>query len=814
MSVQNKQPANQNTFNNAFVSRSAAQTVDGGKEFQKYIATNKLDVTSASTINALASSVSFIKLTGSTATTLNGITAGVNGQHITVHNGSTQTMVVTHNSGAAATGNKIKLPESSNVDVAPDSSIEFIYDLTAGFWVQKSGSGSGANAGGSKNYFSQSKINPDFKSGSVSPWTAFTTTLSSGVPTTITETATQMAISVTTTTPLQGTHSLLLTKSAANAVGQGFISAPFTIDREDLAKSLTGSFYYELVSGTFDASGSSTQSLEVWLYNVTGNYWIQPAGYRGINQTSGAGRLVYTFQTDATPANNQYRLAVFTAQTSTSAFEMEFDDFVVSPTQLTLTPSAVQPVTITRLTSGSGTYNTPGGVKYLRVRMVGGGGGGGGGGAGGNTTFGTSLLTANGGAGGGGQAAQGGLGGSVTVNSPAIAIVANSGGAGGGNAANGGGFGGTTPFGGGGGNGVGPLNISAGRAGIVNTGSGGGGNGSSNSGFAGGGAGGYIDAIINNPSASYTYSVGTGGSGSNGGSGGSGVIIIEEYYTAFGDSGGSVIDFSARGSANHALSGSTDVTVVCATVERDSTGSYNPSTGEFTAPVSGDYFFTGSVINAIGGNGSNLSIYKNGVLYGQPTQGTVLTNYANCTMTRLVPCNAGDKITLRANCGSSSTSLQGIYSIFSGFRMAGPSVIAASESVSASYQLSSNLTPGANTPINFNLKLWDSHNAVTTGVGTWRFTAPISGEYQVEGFCYFVGGSSDGLVLFFQGTGYAVISYSTNNAAVSANGVTSIKLKAGEYIDLRVSSGTTVIRGNNTGVPSDAGRVTIRRVGN
>ena len=58
-------------------------------------------------------------------------------------------------------------------------------------------------------------------------------------------------------------------------------------------------------------------------------------------------------------------------------------------------------------TSGSGTYTTPAGVKWIRVRMVGGGGGaygalaGGGNGnagaVGGSTTFGSSFLTAGGG---------------------------------------------------------------------------------------------------------------------------------------------------------------------------------------------------------------------------------------------------------------------------------------------------------------------------------------------------------------------------------------------------------------------------------
>ena len=50
--------------------------------------------------------------------------------------------------------------------------------------------------------------------------------------------------------------------------------------------------------------------------------------------------------------------------------------------------------TVTRLLSGSGTYTTPSGCKYIKVKMVGGGGGGGGIGSGGTAQ--------NGGAGGSG----------------------------------------------------------------------------------------------------------------------------------------------------------------------------------------------------------------------------------------------------------------------------------------------------------------------------------------------------------------------------------------------------------------------------
>lgn len=224
---------------------------------------------------------------------------------------------------------------------------------------------------------------------------------------------------------------------------------------------------------------------------------------------------------------------------------------------------AVLPPTVQRFTSGSGTYTTPAGVKYIVVQMCGGGGGGAGsstvgdggtGGTGGNTTFGTSLLTANGGAGGTGvNPSVGGAGGTTTLNSPAIGINVN-GQQGSDGEAHGGyainqisGCGGNTPLSGAGSS-VGSSNTSiVGRTAVANTGSGGSGaaynRGTSGSSFwgAGGGAGGYIQAVINAPSATYSYSVGAGGtagaagtSGSAGGAGAAGVIIVTEYYDTIG----------------------------------------------------------------------------------------------------------------------------------------------------------------------------------------------------------------------------------------------------------------------------------------
>jgi len=204
--------------------------------------------------------------------------------------------------------------------------------------------------------------------------------------------------------------------------------------------------------------------------------------------------------------------------------------------------------TITKLTSGSGTYPTPAGALYLRVRQVGGGGGGAGsgtiaannhgsGGNGGTTTFGTSLLTADGGAGGGGTGSgAGGVGGSATINSPAYGTAIY-----GGSGINSstttsaqyqsGGMGAPSALGG-----------ASGRGDIAaqgNSGSGGAAGFGNPSSYVGGsgGAGGFIDAIIPSPSATYAYSIasaGTAGSAGTGGfagaTGGSGYIEVTEYY--------------------------------------------------------------------------------------------------------------------------------------------------------------------------------------------------------------------------------------------------------------------------------------------
>jgi hypothetical protein len=208
--------------------------------------------------------------------------------------------------------------------------------------------------------------------------------------------------------------------------------------------------------------------------------------------------------------------------------------------------------------NATGTYTTPAGVLYIRVRMVGGGGGGAAAGSSGSPTVGgagaesqfyvqgqsaTSLLRALGGGGGsagsGGGGGNPGAGGTSALGSGPLGVAFTGGsGSWGANTTlstgQSGGAGGVSPFGGaGGGAGSGQGGVAA----ATNSGSGGGGAGGgvSFSGGGGGGAGGYVDALITSPSAAYTYTVGAKGSAGTGGTiagsiGGEGLIIVDEFY--------------------------------------------------------------------------------------------------------------------------------------------------------------------------------------------------------------------------------------------------------------------------------------------
>lgn len=287
-----------------------------------------------------------------------------------------------------------------------------------------------------------------------------------------------------------------------------------------------------------------------------GSYVVD--GQRPIGNQPGIARSDFVNKTLRQAAWISSQLAQFL---SDKTGDNVLDDGNATNAQNTLTKAFKKAPTVQKFLTGSGTYTTPANVLYIRVRAVGAGGGGGGGGnntggpagvdgtAGTNTTFGTTLLVANGGgAGGGSNNGYGGAGGSASLGAATGLAFAGAYGCGNGwgqnTAMSPGGTGGSTPLGGAGGGSSGWVSSLGGTA-VPNTGSGGGGGGAgvtlggNNASGGGGGAGGFVDAVIYTPAATYSYAVGVKGTGGAatagagyfaGGDGADGLVIVEEFY--------------------------------------------------------------------------------------------------------------------------------------------------------------------------------------------------------------------------------------------------------------------------------------------
>lgn len=312
---------------------------------------------------------------------------------------------------------------------------------------------------------------------------------------------------------------------------KGFLPPRMTTTQQNAISSPPeGLSIYDTVNHTFSVYNGSAWQKIFDSGNLTGTVSLTQGG---------------TGQTTANAALN----ALLPSQSTNANKVLKTDGTNTSWT--VQTTSTTTPPTVQVFNSGTGTYTTPVGCTWIRVRFVGGGGGGAGSGSvpggaatdGGATTFGSSLLTGNGGTHGvhGSVSGVGGVGGTATIASPALTVFLATGQRGGSNfivasTFGGGGQGGSSPFGGGG---AMTANAAGGDA-VANTGSGGGGGGGTSSSVQignGGGSGGYGEAIIGNPSSTYAYAVGAagaaGGFGTNGTAGGSaaaGKIIVEEFY--------------------------------------------------------------------------------------------------------------------------------------------------------------------------------------------------------------------------------------------------------------------------------------------
>lgn len=172
--------------------------------------------------------------------------------------------------------------------------------------------------------------------------------------------------SMTTSTPLDGVKSFLLTKPASNVQGQGW-SVPFTVDPAYRAKSLKISVDYIVNSGTFVAGGSSTESDIIWyIYDVTNSQLIEPSNIKMFsNNSSISDKFEATFQSSAT--GSSYRLIAHVQSVSALAYELKVDNITVSPQTYVFGTPVTDPQIFTMSITSTGASPTRGTVSYEKA---------------------------------------------------------------------------------------------------------------------------------------------------------------------------------------------------------------------------------------------------------------------------------------------------------------------------------------------------------------------------------------------------------------------------------------------------------------
>jgi hypothetical protein len=172
----------------------------------------------------------------------------------------------------------------------------------------------------------------------------------------------------------------------------------------------------------------------------------------------------------------------------------------------------------------------------------------------------------------------------------------------------------------------------------------------------------------------------------------------------------------------------------------DTHGAWSGSS--YTVPISGNYQVFGGASGP-----TNASIYA--VIDGVNSIGVKVANGSNASGTisgLLTNLKAGSVVSFRSDVSQTLT-----YFLISMTRVSGPSVVAASEVVEATYQSTAgnSMTNGTEMFLDFPTKIRDTHGAVSgTGTGNktvsnagWKFTAPITGRYYVNAVFHVTSGA-------------------------------------------------------------------------
>lgn len=683
-------------------------------------------------------------------------------------------------------------PTSSAVNAAAGS---LLLNTTSGKLYRKNDSGSTTNwtevgAGGTgKNYITLGT----FDNAATTGWSLASSTLdaTSKLPNQASGSwgaaAGTLAIStVGAGSQLAGNYSLSLASSAASTAGNMLVSNALTLDLEAQASIQTFSFFYKIASGATNVnlSGTSSNSIAVAIYDVTNGAWIDPAGRYNVVQSSGVGKASGTFQV---PANcTSVRLAVYFPNASSGAFQILLDDFVLGPqvVQYGAPVTDWQSYTPVWSSNGGTQPNLINGTILGRYRRVG------------DSIEAQVYLSM-------GSTTTFGNGTSFRFSFPTQH----------------------------------PLDLTKVTGSSFQSIGGGAGYDSSTNltyVFDAQVGSGTTTSFVLIADSSNNVAFNTPFTWAN-----ADLITASVVYPAAGlsssvqmsnDTDTRVNAVYATAGANQALSVSgTYYQIQINTIVSDTNAAFSTGSYQYVIPVSGFWQFTAGVEFAVNASGIRyVQIRKNGSAIKAVSNPSISGDNCAVQLSAIaVQCNAGDIIQVWAaqTSGGSLNALGNFSTFLMGSRLSGPSTIAASETVRAYYTAPGGQSIANNDTtqtVNFSTKVYDSHNAVTTGAA-WKFTAPISGAYHVSASTLadptagwdatevWTNRLYDSAGNILVGLG-ALNAQTTYSGIVNGRGSATIYLNAGDWIQLRVFQNNGAAVAIRADTPNNF--IAIFRVGN
>lgn len=594
--------------------------------------------------------------------------------------------------------------------------------------------GSGSSEG--KNYVT----NPDAETGTTG-WSTYADAAGT-TPVDCTGGSPTTTFTRSTSSPLNGSASFLLTKSASNLQGEG-VSIPFTIDAADKAKVLTVTMESIVSSGTYVAGTATTDSdTKIFIYDVTNAAIIEPSTTKFYaSSTSLSEGFKSTFQTASN--STSYRLCVHVASTSSSAYVQKLDKITVSPSKYVYGTPVTDWASYTPTFVGLGTPTN----VYARWRRVG------------------SDIEISG-------HFQVGTATAVTASMSLPSVTINT---------------------------AASFNIGIGRllrdtntssavkdfSVIAQTG-----NqtvvnfsypeftASSSPLVAGTGTGVFVNSSF------YSFDLKAPVVGWS-----SSVQTSDQTDTR-------VVSMVATAGSGQSIT-STNTQITGFTASSDTHGNF--ASNQYTIRTPGYYAVYAQITYSTQASAARglININKNGSAIYNGQQVPLSASYnVSATASTILNLSVGDVIDVYGN-ATTTTALTGTQ-YFSLQRVSGPASIAATEKIFAEYNTAS-ASSITSTPaiLNYNTKVRDTHGAVTTGAG-WVFTAPRPDNYSICAAFRVTSQASASqktLILYKNGASFRALTTDRNNAGSAddqmGKGCTDTYLKAGEYISVYAVIGTT-----------------------